>query len=244
MGGINQKQVVIHPARRAHPLGRMLFSAGLIAAVLLVRRDISLLLPLLAVSVSLLYWICASWQPVMRAARLLLWLVIPVLLLHLFFTPGALLWPGGFIPLSREGLHEGLWLGLRLCALFYAAMLLSRSLSREEWTYYCLALPYPGSVILPYVRLSLPMREMVSRSLAKSRSRLDLSAGLKDSPKLMRELGEVIATVWHGSAGVAEKVIRQWNEHEGPRRPQGGAMSAGLMAIAGMLMPLGIWMAG
>jgi len=241
---MNQQQVVMHPARRAHPLGRMLFAAGLIAAVLLVRRDISLLLPLLALSVSLLYWMSSSWQPVMRAARLLLWLVIPVLLLHLIFTPGALIWPGSFFPLSREGLHEGLWLGLRLCALFYAAMLLSRSLSREEWSYYCLALPYPGVAIFPYVRLSLPMREMVSRALAESRRSIDLSGGLKDSPKIMRALGEVIATVWHGSAGVAEKVIRQWDEHEGPRHPQGSAMSAGLMAIAGMLMPLGIWMAG
>jgi len=248
---MNQQQIPshsentgMHPARRSHPLGRMLFAGGLLAAVLLVRRDIFLLLSILVMNIGLLYWMCASWQPVMRAARLLLWLVIPVIILHLMFTPGALIWPGSFVPFSYEGLHEGLWLGLRLCAIFYAAMLLSRSLNREEWSFYCLTIPWPGTALLPYLHLSQPMREMVSRALAQSRSKLDLSRGLMDTPKLLRALGDVIAVVWHGSAGVAEKVSRQWEEQQGPRRPQGSAMAGSLLATAGLLMPLGVWMAG
>lgn len=233
-----------HPARRIHPLGRMLFAAGLLVSLLMIHGNFPLLLGVLAGCVMLLGWLCASLQPVLRAARLLLWLVLPVVLLHLMFTPGQLLWPGSAFGFTREGMHQGLWLGLRLCAMFYAAMLLSRALSREEWTYYCLRLPYFGPRLLPYVSLSPSMRELASRSLSETKMHLNLTSGWRDAPRLLHALGDVIGRVWHGSAVQAQQVWEHWDELPAVRRPSGNLLAGAMLVLIGALMPLGIWMAG
>jgi len=229
-------------ARQAHPLGRLCFSLGLFTAVLLLRKDIPILLAALCAGVLLLRWQCATWQPQLRAARLLLWLLVPILLLHLLFTPGELLWPGSGIPFTREGLHEGVWLALRLCALFYAAMLLSRSLTREEWAYYCLRLPVFGPRLLPYVKLSAPMRAMAGRAVAETRSQMRQFAGWRDTPRLLRAFSELTGRVWSGSEVEAKAVWNHWKEEADPRQPQGNILTGLFVALAGLLMPLTVWL--
>jgi len=234
-----EQSIELHPAKRIHPLGRMLFAASLLAALIGMHGQIPLLLCMLTGSALLVGWLSASWVPVLRAARLLLWLVVPVLLLHLIFTPGALLWPGSPVPFTREGLQQGGWLALRLCAMFYVAMLLSRSLSREEWTYYCLRLPFVGSRLLAYVKLSPAMRGLASRSLAEAR--MNLNAGWRSASDLPAELGELVSRVWQGALVEATNVWRQWEYEEGPRRPRGSIAAGAVLAGCGLLVVYLVW---
>ena len=229
-------------SRQAHPLGRLCFALGLFAAVLLMNRGIPVMLAALAGNILLLYLVCASWQPLLRAAKLLLWLLVPIFLLHLLFTPGQLLWPGSGIPFTREGLHEGLWLALRLCALFYAAMLLSRSLRREEWAFYCLRLPYIGAHLLPYMKLSSPIRTLVSRCMAEAKQQLYESGGLRNVSRALQVLTTLIVSVWQGTAMEAKSVWQAWDESVPVRQVQGGIISAFFLMLGGLLMPLAVLM--
>lgn len=233
------QSIELHPVRRIHPLGRMLFAASLLVALIGMRGQIPLLLCLLTGSALLVRWLSASWLPVLRAARLLLWLVVPVLLLHLIFTPGALLWPGSPVPFTREGLQQGVWLALRLCAMFYVAMLLSRSLSREEWTYYCLRLPLVGPRLLTYVKLSPAMRSLASRSLGEAK--VNLNAGWRSAPDIPAELGELVSRVWQGALVEATGVWQQWEHEEAPRMPRGSKVAGALLAVSGLLIAYLVW---
>lgn len=230
--------------RRVHPLGRLSFALGMLATVLLIQRDAPAMFTLLAACMVLISWLSASWLPVWRAARLLLWLVLPVLLLHLMFTPGQLLWPGSGISFSREGLQEGIRLGLRLSAMFYAAMLFSRCLSREEWVWYCLRLPVFGALLLPYVKLSSPMRGVAGRALADASVQINLQAGWGSASHVLRALGDAIAIVWHASGKEAEQVWLHWHDEAAARRATGSVAAGVLLAMLGLLMPLSVWLAG
>jgi len=227
---------------QAHPLGRLCFGLGLFVAVLLISRDIPTLLAALGGSVLLLRCKYATWRPLFRAARLLLWLLIPIFLLHLLFTPGQLIWPGSAIPFSWEGLLEGIWLALHLCTLFYAAMLLSGSLSREEWALYCLRLPLIGSHLLPYVKLATPIRALASRGLADAKRQLHAAGALRDIPRVLYALTSLIAEVWHGSAAGAEEVWQRWDENSDSQPAYARSIPGMLLAVCGLLMPLAVWM--
>lgn len=192
-------------------------------------------------SVLLLRRVCATWKPLLRAARLLLWLLVPILLLHLLFTPGQLLWPGSIFPFTREGLHAGLWLGLHLCTLFYAAMLLSRSLSQEEWAWYCMQLPRFGPRLLPYVKLAAPLRALVGRGMAEARQQLHLSKGIRELPRLLHVLTGLIARVWHDTEAEAEAVWRNWEELPVPGTVHGHLLPALFVALCGLLIPVAVW---
>ena len=227
---------------QAHPLGRFCFALGFFLAVLLINRDISTLLLALFGSVLLLRFRHSTWQPIFRAARLLLWLLIPIFILHLMFTPGQLIWPGSVLPFSREGLFEGAWLALHLCTLFYAAMLLSGSLSSEEWALYCLRLPWIGPKLLPYVKLAPPIRALASRGLADAKRELRTAGGLSDIPQVLFALTGLIAGLWHASATEAELVWQSWDETIEPKPMHARPVPGMLLALCGLLLPLAVWM--
>jgi len=229
-------------SKQSHPFGRLCFALGLFAAILLMNRDISIMLTALVSNILLLYLVCASWQPLLRAAKLLLWLLVPIFLLHLLFTPGQLIWPGSGMPFTKEGLNEGLWLALRLCALFYAAMLLSRSLRRDEWAFYCLRLPYIGVHLLPYMKLSSPIRALVSRCMADAKQELDQSGGLRNVSRALQVLTTLINSVWQGTAMEAKAVWKAWDESLPVRQAQGGVISAFLLMLVGLLIPFAVLM--
>jgi len=247
-----QKHVAVkHPAfsrlllacNQAHPLARLCFALGFFLAVFLINRDIPTLLLALAASVLLLRCKKPTWRPVFRAARLLLWLLIPILLLHLLFTPGQLIWPGSSLPFSREGLFEGVWLALHLCTLFFSAMLLSASLSSHEWAWYCLRLPWVGASLFPYVKLATPIRALASRGLADARRELRLAGGLRDMPQVLVALTGLIVELWHASATEAEAVWQSWDESIDHRPPDARPLPGMFLALGGLLLPLAVWMA-
>ncbi|MDQ6988123.1 MAG: hypothetical protein Q9M25_10005 [Mariprofundaceae bacterium] len=210
---------------RIHPLGRFCFAIFLFVAVLMVNKLWSGVV-LLLLAVLLVRLFSASWMPLWRALRLLLWLLIPIILLHLMFTPGRLLWPDSMLPFSREGMDQGLWLAFRLCALFFAAMALSRSLNNEEWTYYSVRLPLIGKQVLPYIQLAAPMRQMVGDCLKHRKIR-----PLKHLPTMLVALFEA---VWRGAEVQADKVWDQWGLMPQHVVPRSGVFSAVLLALCGI----------
>jgi len=186
-----------------HPLGRFCFAISLFTATILAQREwvIACLLLILFGQIRLF---SGSWLPLWRAFRLLLWLIIPIILLHLFFTPGRLIWPDSGVSFSHEGLHQAAWLALRLCALFAAAMGLSRSLDIPEWTYYIARVPLIGGRLLPFVQLASPMRQMVSENIQQQRQQ---THSMKTLP---HALAALFADVWQGAEVQADNVWESW----------------------------------
>ncbi|MDQ6972652.1 MAG: CbiQ family ECF transporter T component [Mariprofundaceae bacterium] len=226
-------------------MARLCFALGLFASVLLAGKAVLVYMMLLSTLLVLLHWLNASWQPVWRAARLLLWLLIPIFLLHMAFTPGRLIWPGGIISVSYEGLQQGLLLAVRLCTLFYAGMLLSRALTRAEWVSACLNTPVLGPLLLPYIALSSPIRGLVDECIAQARK----GTGYPDMPRirgLLLTMTRLMQQVWNGAAQEARSVGGQWDELS---RPDSSLMQAGqgygsfsvLLALGGISMPVALW---
>jgi len=78
--------------------------------------------------------------------------------LHLFFTPGALIFPASFISITYEGLHRGIWICVHFTDLFLAAMLLASALKQAEWLGLLSLLPGFWRRSAAYV-LMLPMMQ-------------------------------------------------------------------------------------
>ncbi|MDX8403725.1 MAG: hypothetical protein R8K54_04880 [Mariprofundaceae bacterium] len=88
-----------------------------------------------------------------KSAKLLRWLIIPIVLLHALFTPGELIITGMAIPVSIEGLKSGLWFAFHLTVIFFSAIVFSRLLTNREWIRSVLKLPFIGVKVLPYALL-------------------------------------------------------------------------------------------
>jgi len=168
-----------------------------------------------------------SWLPLRRAFRLLLWLLIPIILLHLFFTPGRLIWPDSSLPFSHEGVNQAAWLALRLCALFVAAMAVSRSLHISEWIYYIGRMPLVGKRLLPFVQLASPMREMVSEHIQLQRQQ---KHSLRSLPNALATL---FVNVWQGAEAEADSVWEHW-QPSAQKNANGGHALGVLMGLCGV----------
>jgi len=186
-----------------HPSGRLFFGLGCFISALL-AHDMTVVIPGIILCVILLRIINKSWMPVFRAIRLLLWLILPIFFLHLFSTPGALIWPGGILPFTWEGVYRATWLSTRLLFLFFSAMLLSRSLSLEEWEAQLCHIPVMGRRLYPYLQLFHPMREQTSR-LVRKHWREGRSRGIVWMPEMMVCLLEDILRSSHDQAKVVWK---------------------------------------
>jgi len=79
-----------------------------------------------------------------HALRYLRWLLIPLTLLHLVFTPGMLLAPALPWSPSLEGVDAALWQSLRLINWFLSGWLLTYLVSHREWQYLLMRLPKIG----------------------------------------------------------------------------------------------------
>ncbi|MDQ6993701.1 MAG: CbiQ family ECF transporter T component [Mariprofundus sp.] len=126
-----------------------------------------------------------SWVTAVRLIKLMVWFVVPILLLHLLFSPGRLLFPATGLPITAEGLYHGLLLSARLTAMFSAAILLSRFLSHREWLSATLALPVLGQKFLPYLLMIQPMHQEVSYRLSKLRKQFLLHRHWRVLPAIL-----------------------------------------------------------
>lgn len=147
-----------------HPVSRSLLGLALLSLAT-ATHSLTYGLLLISVSATLLRAVENSWSRVRRSFGLLRWFVIPILVLHLFFSPGELIFPGWPLPLTWEGLQLGVTLSVHLVAIFFAALVLFLSLSRSEWLALLLSLPSVGRGLITYLILISPLRNSVSELL-------------------------------------------------------------------------------
>ncbi|MCF7820954.1 MAG: energy-coupling factor transporter transmembrane protein EcfT [Mariprofundaceae bacterium] len=137
---------------RAAPLSRVVLGLSLLLTTALNNIFYIAAIQLL-ISVSFLIIITSGGRLLKESARLLCWLVIPILLLHALFTPGELLVKGMTIPVSIEGVQLGGWFALHLIAIFLSALVFSRLLGKDEWVGFLLRIPGWGERFVPYALL-------------------------------------------------------------------------------------------
>jgi len=151
----------MHFCFNAHPLARLSFGLGMLALVLMQHALQPTLLLIFFLS-CLLRLLHGSFGPLLRLFRLLRWFLLPILLMHAFFTPGELLTPA--FPLTWEGIHQGILISAHLIDLFLAAMLLAGLLRQCEWFAMLAAVPMLDKRVWEYV-IMLSMMNLCVRSL-------------------------------------------------------------------------------
>lgn len=115
-----------------HPVIRI--AAFLVAAVFLASAEPPVMLVIAAALVPALLRIpAASWRTPLAVFRRLRWLLISLLVVYAWFTPGSALWPAlGMASPSREGLSEGLLRAAALLLIALAAQLLLLATPRPQ----------------------------------------------------------------------------------------------------------------
>jgi len=220
-----------------HPLGRLFFGLGFFVAAL-IAHDMIVAVTGLLVCIALLRIVNQSWVPVFKAIRLLLWLILPICILHLLLTPGARMWPGSILPFTWEGADRAAWLSTRLLLLFFSAMLLSRSLNMEEWRIQICHIPIAGRRLYPYLQLFYPMREMTA-SLARKHWRESRPRRLTAIPEMIVRLIEDVLISGHEQA---KAVWEGWND-ELPSYNLVLDGRAWLLITIGICLPFAAWVA-
>ncbi|MDT8375994.1 MAG: hypothetical protein RQ867_04555 [Mariprofundaceae bacterium] len=152
------------------PLSRVLLGLSLLLTAALNGSFYIAAIQLL-ISVSFLTIMTSGARLLKESARLLCWLVIPILLLHALFTPGELLVKGMPVPVSFEGVLLGGWFAFHLIVIFLSALVFSRLLGKEEWVGFMLRMPGWGDRLVPYALLLesglKKNREIVRREYAR-----------------------------------------------------------------------------
>ncbi len=163
---------------------RLLLGSGLLLlAVSVASFPAALLLTL--VTLLLVRLLDGQWLSVLQLFGLLRWFVIPILLLHMLFTPGQLLLPGWEIGVSREGMRLGAWLSLHLTAIYTTAMLGFRLLSRREWLQLLLRLPYIGQRLGVHALMIFSMQHLILDILNRFRRLFRLRRDWRRAPALL-----------------------------------------------------------
>jgi len=91
-----------------------------------------------------------------KSWRVLRWLLIPMFIFHILFTPGEIVWVGFALPISYEGLMLALQLSLKLCEMFICALLLGHLLPMQLWLKSLQKISFLQYLLMPYLRL-MPM---------------------------------------------------------------------------------------
>ena len=216
----------------AHVPVRFLFSLALLLAVAgaTTWAELCALLVLAMLVVRMQY---GSRSVLLRAGRLLLWLVIPIIILHSIYTPGRLLWPESGVPVSREGVLAGCWLALRLAALFGAAMALSRALTHREWLNRAAGMPLIGRHLAIYIRLAGPLRALVMRQLGACR--------IRPLTRLPETVAALIAGIWIGAGEMAGDVWREWEHSAEAEKARPAKRGIAVSVVCGLLILHSTW---
>ncbi|MDQ6964015.1 MAG: hypothetical protein Q9M13_03745 [Mariprofundales bacterium] len=121
---------------------RLLFGCSLLLSAIFATTHSQALLTLLiaVVTAPLLKDLSKLW----RAMRHLRWLLMPIVLLHLLFTPGMLLLPSAVWSPTVEGVDAAIWLSLRLINWFIAGWIAAHLVSYQEWQQLLTRLPRGG----------------------------------------------------------------------------------------------------
>jgi len=128
----------------------------------------------IAVLIAVLFLLSEHHQAASRLCwrnwQLLRWILIPTLLLHAIFTPGALIFPHFFLPISHEGVQLGLNLALHWADIFTLAMLLGRLFPIQQWVLGITHIPWLDHRLYPYLCL-FPRMNLLIRALIRQHYR-------------------------------------------------------------------------
>ncbi len=146
----------------SHPASRFLAGCSLLLAAIICH---SLMLSVLSLTLSvyMIRILEGGWLTVVRLLRILRWFVLPIFLLHSLLSPGQLIMPG--LPVTWEGVNQGVWLSIHLAAIFAAALLLSRLLQRSEWLQAIMLLPFAGRRIIVFRMMITTMQIHITAQL-------------------------------------------------------------------------------
>lgn len=117
-------------------------------------------------TVGLLYLQNKSLVIITRSFRLLVWLFIPIILLHGFFTPGTYIMG---LPISIEGLKQSFSLSLNLACMFFTALLVMQVLEMKYLLQALQKIPALGQAVLPSLLLLTRLRITIPQLLNKQR---------------------------------------------------------------------------
>lgn len=153
-------------------------------------------------------WLLDAYLALLKAARLLVWIVVPTIVLHALFTPGEFLL--SLLPITYEGIRNGVVISLHLSAMFVAAIQLSRLLSRNEWYRLLFSLPYAGKRLPSYVFVIERGFEPVRKRSAEAMSRWKMEG--KGLRMLVVELGSLPGAVMEMSRELARTTWNNWGQ--------------------------------
>ncbi len=165
-------------------VARLIMGFGLLLLTIMTTSLwLSLLLTVLATV--MIRMLDGNWRTSVRLLYLLRWLVIPILLLHILFTPGQLLFPGWPIGVSREGLMQGIRLSLHLSSMYAMAIMMFRLLGHAEWLRLLMQLPWFGERMMVQALMMLSMKQHMGQLLLYLRQQFRLRYDWKKAPLLL-----------------------------------------------------------
>jgi len=165
-------------------LSRLILGIGLLFASIMTASWLGSVV-MLCVCIVMMRAVDGHFLTIKRLLTLLQWFIWPILLLHAFLSPGQLLLPDLWIPISREGLMHGIMLALHLAAIFFAAMLMFRLLIRSEWLRLVMRLPCLGQRLVVYIWMMTSMHRSMTALLANFRWQFRLRKNIKHMPLLL-----------------------------------------------------------
>lgn len=180
-----------------HQVPRFLLGFSLLSLASL-NGDAWISFLLITLSMLLIRSVEQGWIRVVRSLNLLRWFMVPILLLHLLFTPGELLVPGSFIPISYEGLQIGLQLSMQLAAIFFTASVLFLSLKRSEWVKMALSSPLINRQnLMIYFMMIVPLKNSVSKQLQYLQQQWTMRRCWRSLPQLLLASFRAVFSVAH-----------------------------------------------
>jgi energy-coupling factor transporter transmembrane protein EcfT len=176
----------------------------------------------------------------LKSFRLLLWLFIPTLFFHGFFTPGTMIQYPIYLPLSIEGLQRGLSICAHIALVFFVAMFLFRLLSKGQWLSLIQRLPLMPRYQANFLLLAA-LQHRVPSILRQQKQLwlLQKERWLALPNMLVKTMQEVM----FASKEEAQKLWRDWDIRLGERQQVALPMwaTADIMYILFLGLGWGVW---
>ncbi len=145
------------------------------------------------------------WQ----SFRLLLWFIMPTILMQGLFTPGMMVQYPIYLPLSIEGLMRGFYLSVHIVVMFFAALVVFRIFSKEEWLYFFHHSPF-STTLMPYVFLLFTLKRDVQNILYVQKKAWQQSQ--KKWKQLPNFLVDSVHAVLNVSKEAAKELWQGWDD--------------------------------
>jgi len=144
-----------------------------------------------------------------RSFKLLLWFFIPTILFQGLFTPGVMVQTPVYLPLSIEGLTRGFYLSMHIAMMFFAALAVFRTFSKQSWLHMMAASPL-FALAMPYVQLLFTLKHEVKYILGSQKQRWQKQE--RKWSKLPDMLVDSIQMVIQASKSTALDLWQFWDE--------------------------------